>query len=250
MKLLHLFASMSSPSFLLANETNYTLLQSLLESINAIIEHQYTSKRRSLSHSSETTLTLTEGNSTLVQAIIKCQKRFEALRSFTLESGQEEIELLKQPKKDAENSSENAHSPARRSRNSSMESVRSPHVSRTPTLSNVPEEGGAFAIGDDEDSEDENQEILPTPSQSSPSNHNSRTPSVSSSIDEPLPTQLRGMSEKARGKMPAGQSSFSRQNSTTSLTTHPATIMSPNPGFDPTAHWGRAPFPSLPPRPY
>ena len=40
-KLLQLFASMSSPSFLLANETNYSLLQSLLESINAIIEHQY-----------------------------------------------------------------------------------------------------------------------------------------------------------------------------------------------------------------
>ena len=36
---------MSSPSFLLANETNYSLLQSLLESINAIIEHQYKGKQ-------------------------------------------------------------------------------------------------------------------------------------------------------------------------------------------------------------
>ena len=35
---------MSSPSFLLANETNYLLLQSLLESMNAIVEHQYNSK--------------------------------------------------------------------------------------------------------------------------------------------------------------------------------------------------------------
>ena len=43
-KLLQLFGSMSSPSFLLANETNYALLQSLLESINAIIEHQYSRK--------------------------------------------------------------------------------------------------------------------------------------------------------------------------------------------------------------
>ena len=42
-KLLQLFASMSSPSFLLANETNYALLQSLLESMNAILEHQYSS---------------------------------------------------------------------------------------------------------------------------------------------------------------------------------------------------------------
>ena len=44
LKLLQLFASMSSPSFLLANETNYSLLQSLLESMNSIIEHQYSSK--------------------------------------------------------------------------------------------------------------------------------------------------------------------------------------------------------------
>lgn len=183
-------------------------------------------------------LTLCEGNRTLVQAIVKSRKRFEALRSFTLESGKEEIEHLRQQKKDAANGAEIANSPARRSRNSSIDSVRSPQTARTPTLSNVPEEGGAFTIGDDEDSDDdENQEILPTPSQSSPSNHNSRTPSVSSSIDEPLPTQLRGMSEKARGKMPAGQPSFSRQNSTTSLSSHPATIMSPNTGFDPTANW-------------
>lgn len=40
-KLLQLFASMSSPSFLFANDTNHALLQSLLESINAVIEHQY-----------------------------------------------------------------------------------------------------------------------------------------------------------------------------------------------------------------
>lgn len=43
-KLLQLYNSMSSPSFLLANDTNHDLLSSLLESINAIIEHQYKSK--------------------------------------------------------------------------------------------------------------------------------------------------------------------------------------------------------------
>lgn len=40
--MLHLFVLMSSPGFLLANETNHLLLQSLLEAMNAIIEHQYT----------------------------------------------------------------------------------------------------------------------------------------------------------------------------------------------------------------
>lgn len=43
-KLLQLFSSMSSPSFLLANDTNHALLRSLLESINSIIEHQYKSE--------------------------------------------------------------------------------------------------------------------------------------------------------------------------------------------------------------
>ena len=43
-KILQLFASMSSPSFLLANETNHALLCSLLESINAIVEHKFSSK--------------------------------------------------------------------------------------------------------------------------------------------------------------------------------------------------------------
>ena len=35
---------MSSPPFLLTNETNHLLLHSLLEAMNAIIEHQYSSK--------------------------------------------------------------------------------------------------------------------------------------------------------------------------------------------------------------
>ena len=43
-RLLNLFTTMSAPSFLLANDTNYTLLQSLLESMNAITEHQYSSQ--------------------------------------------------------------------------------------------------------------------------------------------------------------------------------------------------------------
>ena len=172
------------------------------------------------------------------------RKRFEALRSFTLESGREEIEFLKQQKKDAANGTDSANSPTRRSRNSSLDSIRSPQIARAPTLSNVPEERSAFAIGDDEDSEeDEDQDMSRTLSLSSPSNHHSRSPSVSSSTDEPLPTQLRGMSEKARGKMPAGQPSFSRQNSTTSLNGHPTTITSPNLSFDPTAEWVYYPYP-------
>lgn len=42
-KLLQLFSSMAAPSFLLANETNHLLLSSVLDSINTILEHQFTS---------------------------------------------------------------------------------------------------------------------------------------------------------------------------------------------------------------
>jgi hypothetical protein len=47
-KLLQLFASMSAPSFLLANDSNHLLLQSLLEAVNAMVEHHYQSKDRSV----------------------------------------------------------------------------------------------------------------------------------------------------------------------------------------------------------
>lgn len=220
-KLIQLFVSMAAPSFLLANETNYTLLQSLLEAINAVIEHQYSNNR------------------IFIRMIMKARRKFEALRSFTLESGQQEIERLRQQRKASAEGHDDPRSPARSSRNGSFDNARSPQSTRTPSLSNVPEEGGTFTIGDDDDTDDEDNEREPlaTPSQSSPSNHASQTPSRSSSVDEPLPTQLRGMSEKARGKMPANQSEFSRHGSSTSLSSHPAAITSPTVGFNPSAHW-------------
>ncbi|MCJ1287629.1 hypothetical protein MMC26_006981 [Xylographa opegraphella] len=227
LKLLQLFSSMSSPSFLLANENNHILLTSLLESMNAIIEHRY------------------EKNPRFVLAILKHRKRFEALRSFTLESGQEEIERLSQLRKDSTDGSEQAISPLRSPRNGSIDSLRSPVSARTPSLSNVPEEDGSFAIGDD-DSDDEDHEMQPTPSQSSLSNHNSRTPSVSSSVDDAVPLQLRGMSEKARGKMPVGQPSFSRVNSMTSISSHTAVVPASAGGFAPSAQWIDSWLPSLP----
>lgn len=184
-------------------------------------------------------LIFSKGNRTFVQTLLKARRRFEALRSFTLESGQEEIERLNRRRKESGDTSDDLTSPTRSMRNGSLDSVRSPQSARTPSLSNVPEEGGTFTIGDDEDSDEGGErETMATPSHSSPSNHNSQTPSRSSSVDEPLlPTQLRGMSEKARGKMPASQTAFSRQSSSTSLTSHPAAIMSPTVGFSPSAHW-------------
>lgn len=121
-----------------------------------------------------------------------------ALRSFTLESGQEEIERRNRRRK------EHTHDELDilESRRGSADSLRSPTSGhqRAPTLSDVPEDG-TFAVGDDEDddTDDDNQ---PTPAESTPTEYPSRASSVSSSVDDAVPSQLRGMSEKARGKMP------------------------------------------------
>ena len=43
-KLLQLFTLMSSPLFLLANDSNHDLLRALLEAMNSIVEHKYHSE--------------------------------------------------------------------------------------------------------------------------------------------------------------------------------------------------------------
>jgi len=217
-KLLSLFASMSSPSFLFANETNYSLLISLLEALNAIIEHQFSK------------------NPNVVYAVIRSQKRFENLRNFTLESAQEELERQKAEAAAAERPPH--------SRNSSSD-LRSPLSARSPSLSNVPEEQSAFTIGDDDDSDgDEASASQPlqrrTTSPSSAATAPSASSSSSAAPPDTLPTQLRGMSEKARGKQRAGAPSFSRQNSVSSLASlTPAASASAAPGlaFQPSAEW-------------
>lgn len=225
---------MSSPSFLLANETNHALLTSLLEAINAVVEHKY--KGRLCRAAPDSFVLIEADNPKLILMVVKSRKRFEALRSFTLESGQEEIERLAQRRKEAANgSADGARSPAHNARADSIEALRSPASAMTPTLSNVPEEGGAFAIGDDEDSDADEEYSPEPPSNSSTTNRHSRTSSVSSSIDSSMPTQLRGMSEKARGKMPVGTPTFSRVNSMTSLSGQ--TSLSTSTTFTPSPQW-------------
>lgn len=225
-KIMQLFNSMSSPSFLMANETNHELLRSLLEAMNAIVEHQY------------------QKNPEFVFAILKNKKRFEALRSFTLESGQEEIERRNRRRKDANASNDPMETISTRS---SVDSIRSPTapLSRSSTLNDVPEEDGTFAIGDDDDSDDD-EEARPTPAPSSPSDNPSRASSVAGQAEDEVPRQLRGMSEKARGKMPAGAHAFSRQNSTTSLGSPTAASHSMGGAFEPSAHWIESWLPELP----
>ncbi|KAJ6130765.1 hypothetical protein N7512_003545 [Penicillium capsulatum] len=211
-KVIQLFSSMSAPSFLLANESNHTLLASLLDFINVIIEHNFTE------------------NPYLVYAILKYKDRFEAVRAFTLESGQQEIERQRERRKAGD--AGDLASP----RLSHSEEELPPSGARSP-LTQIPEENSAFTIGGD----DSDEEVENTPSQSSPSAPTSRRPSISSTTDDGQPR----LSEKARGKKPAGKPSFSRQNSMTSQTS--MSLFTPSSsGFTPTVAWLESWLPELP----
>ena len=182
-------------------------------------------------------------NPEFVYAILRNRKRFEALRSFTLESGQEEIEKRNRRRKESGRPLDPLEPTSTRSSVESLRSTTAPQP-MTPTLSDVPEEDGTFAIGDEEDDSDD--EERPTPAASSPNENPSRASSVASQIEDDVPRQLRGMSEKARGKMPAGANSFSRQNSTTSLGGNSAAGQSHMGAFEPTAQWIDSWLPELP----
>ena len=183
-------------------------------------------------------------NPNLVYTIVRNQNRFEALRTFTLESGQAEIERRNRRRK--ENLNDSTDSIGADSR-LSADSVRSPSSShhRGPALSSLPEEEGAFAIGDDED-DDTDDDHRPTPTHSTPSDYPSRASSVSSTVEDAVPVQLRGLSEKARGKMPAGTPTFSRQNSTTSLGSYAHTGLTSTGSFEPSSDWIESWLPELP----
>ncbi len=181
-------------------------------------------------------------NPNFIYLVLKNRKRFEALRSFTLESGQEELERRNRQRKENGQAADPFETNSRRS---SVESLRSPTtaVPKIPSLSDVPEEDTTFTIGDDED--DSDGEERPTPAQSSSSENPSRASSVAG-VEDAVPTQLKGMSEKARGKMPAGVPTFSRQNSTTSLGSYSVAGQSTSGAFEPSADWIESWLPELP----
>jgi hypothetical protein len=113
---------------------------------------------------------------------------------------------------------------------------------RRPSQQSVPEEEDTFAIGDDDDDHETDDGHATTPSYSTPTDQPSRASSIASEVDDAVPTQVRGMSEKARGKRPAGTPTFSRQNSTTSL----GATQNANGQFEPSAQWIESWLPNLP----
>lgn len=123
----------------------------------------------------------------------------------------------------------------------------STHRSGNSPSHGTPDES-AFAIGDNSDDEEEDGQSTPgantahTPQHSTPS----RASSVTSEVDDAVPIQLRGMSEKARGKMPAGaQPGISRQNSMASQSGSGPSLNG-NGMFEPSAAWLDSWLPNLP----
>ncbi|KAK6439333.1 hypothetical protein LTR95_004458 [Oleoguttula sp. CCFEE 5521] len=228
-KLLDLFLSLASPTFLLSGGENHKMLSSLLESLNAILEHQYESNRR------------------FVEIIARSHQRFEALRDFTVNGALAEVDRMAQERK-GRNSG--IMSPLRRvsTDRPSVDGARSPNGnSRQTSLGNVPEHS-AFTIGEDEDDDDDDM-TRPTAPQSHVRG------SRASSVDDAVPVQSRSMSEKARGKLPVGQGSFSRETSRNASTTSlasmtpatPTTLSSGMPStFTPTPGWLETWLPHLP----
>ncbi|KAI5303491.1 hypothetical protein KEM56_007493 [Ascosphaera pollenicola] len=215
-----LLAQMSSPRFLIANETNHLLLQALLQFINSILEHQF------------------DKNPNFVYTLLRSRKHYENLREFTLDhtSSVEQLLNQSQPQRkftwsDMDNVDPRESSQSDQHRGSTSSSVH---------LGHVPEEG-AFAVGDDDsDSEAESTHEKPTSLEQIRSPTRSVTNSRASSIistTESVPQQLRGMSEKARGKMPVGQMHFSRQNSSASLGSYTMAPSTNAVGFVPTSQW-------------
>ena len=223
-KLLDLFISFSSPAFLLANESNHTLLLSLLEAMCAVLDHQHDANRR------------------FVDIICRTHKRFEALRDFTVDGALSEVDRINQERKDRNGSISGITSPTR---GASMDSVRSPASSRSPSLGNVPEYG-AFAIGEDDDEDEDLETPINSPHARSHSN-------ASASIEDAVPVQTRAMSEKARGKQPVSQASFSRSASRNASNTSLASLQTQTPHplttstqFTPTGEWLESWLPHLP----
>ena len=170
-------------------------------------------------------------NPNLLFAILRSKDSFQALRNFTLETGQQEIERQIQSGKETSIDGDSVTTPTREN---SLDGSYSTVSGRTGSLSNVQEESNTFAIGDDVDSDEDGSR---TPAASEPLFATTPRTTAASSVDDAVPLQLKGMSEKARGKMPAGQPEFSRQNSGSSLHAMSSSRASLAGSFTPTAEW-------------
>lgn len=205
-KLMQLFALMSKSDFLFANESNHALLRSLLEVFNAILEHQY------------------EKNPTFIYTMLRSQRHFQKLRDMVVTGAESALTSHAQRRKEAVD---------RSSFDTSLGDIRRP--THPPTTSSASPLNDTFTIGDDEDDADSPQATR-WPRGSTATESSTRPPSLAESTEEAVPAQVGPMSEKARGKLPAGGS---RHGSTASLASLALGLTIPSANFEPSSSWAQ-----------
>src|ERR1700761_3409776 len=92
-------------------------------------------------------------NPVFIYAVFRARGRFNALREFTLEGGQRELERQAMLRKEQQEAASQTST-----RPNSIDGTRNSINIRSPNLSNVPEEHSAFAIGDDDDTDEDSSQ--------------------------------------------------------------------------------------------
>ncbi|BFZ55743.1 hypothetical protein PYCC9005_002784 [Savitreella phatthalungensis] len=198
-KIMQLFSSVSQPSFLFANENNYRLLIYLVEFFTNIIEQNFSS------------------NPHLIYAILRSRDKFERLQNLTLDSGIESVEQLKQERaqrngseaadrlsfaqtiaKDEPVALQSAGEDAFELGDADDEQLDRPVSGATtprPSAGNIPPESLAKPSAD---------VAVKLPTTGPPSSSDVRSARDLDAVDL-MPQATHIMSEKARGKLPAGR---------------------------------------------
>lgn len=169
-------------------------------------------------------------------AVLRSQKRFYDIRDLMVDGAQAHLEHRARRRKENAENAQYVSSPSRTSGDRSRNST----SLQRPGLSNVPEINDTFTIGDDDEHEHSAQVGLSLAPSASTSQEPSRAGSISSSVDEAVPSQLRSMSEKARGKRRAGHSTLSQHGSNTSLSALSLIPSAMSGVFEPTEAWVRS----------
>lgn len=167
-------------------------------------------------------------NRRFVEVLVANRNRFKALKELTLEGALAEMDRQGQERKDRGDAADIRSPPTQAS---SFESTRSPLNVRQPSLDGIAEDD-SFAIGDDEDGEDADND---QPSRNSSANN------AASRAEGTAESKERSLSEKARGKQrvvtTSNSSSSSHNTPTQSLSTLPIARPPSQTPFQPTREW-------------
>lgn len=220
-RLVQLFTSISQPSFLFANDSNFKLLQYILEVLNSTIEHNF------------------NDNPHLMYAILRSHKRFEDLQDLTLSSGIQiisEIKKARAKKSQEKKMLQSGQNGGESEDNHGIADAESSHVDQSSQTFSVRNSAESIA------SPGKSSVSAALPSETA----RSRQPSVSSEHEFFAPSP-KVMSEKARGKLPEG-AMIHRQNSSSSIQSANSAIQRPpsiSEEFNPSSDWFETWFPDL-----